>query len=97
MCNHSDCNVYPYYGVAPHECCWRKLGGFKENPLGTSTIDPLDNWPDNFFAEIDSNIDIVQQLSWGLCGVYVCPKCKSGFKAKGLLWDAKRIREALAA
>ena len=97
MCNHPECDSYPYHGVAPHECYWRKQGGFKENPLGTSTIEPLENWPENFLAEIETDQDIEEALSWGLCGAYVCPDCKSGMKAEGELWDAARISVALAA
>lgn len=86
MCKNADCELYPIFGVAPHECYWRKDGGFEENPLGTSTIEPLQNWPNNFLAEIEPDIDVKQQLSWGLCGVYFCPECMKGVGAfTGLL------------
>jgi hypothetical protein len=68
----SECEYYPVFGVAPHECYWRKPGGF-DNPLGTSTINPLESWPDGFYAEIDTSKPVSGQLNWGLCGVYVCP------------------------
>lgn len=83
-CDHKDCDSYPYYGVAPHECYWRKPSGF-ENPLGTSAIMPLDAWPANFFAEIDRDNPVIDQLSWGLCGVYICPSCGTAPKSSGLL------------
>lgn len=74
-CNNPHCDAFPIYGCAPHECYWKKEGGFS-NPLGTSTIDPLPDWPDNFLAEIDGDKPIQDQLSYGLCGIYVCPSCK---------------------
>lgn len=95
-CSHPDCSYYPYYGVAPHECYWRKEGGFEANPLGTSTIEPLEKWPENFLAEIDLAADVELQLSWGLCGVFVCPTCGSGISEGGGLHGRDKIREALA-
>lgn len=94
MCESKECEVYPYYGVAPHECYWRKDGGFK-NPLGTSTIEPLDGWPDNFLAEIDKSKPIEQQLSWGLCGVYFCPECLIGKDKFHSVWSKQKILEAI--
>lgn len=41
-------SVYPYYGVVPHECYFRKKGGFKENKIGDSTLKPKEEWPENF-------------------------------------------------
>lgn len=77
-----DCKeFYPQYGPAPHECYWRKPGGFEKNPLGTSTIEPPAEWPDNFLAEIDKSESVEKQISWGLCGVWFCPKCKEGMQA----------------
>lgn len=78
MCSYEGCQDFPQYGTAPHECYWRKPGGFEANPLGTSTIDPVSEWPDNFLAEVDLSISPEQNLKWGLCGVYYCPSCKSG-------------------
>lgn len=91
MCSNPDCDSYPIYGVAPHECYWRKPGGFEENPLGTSTIVPLEDWPDNFEAEIDPDKPVAEQLSWGLCGVHYCPECKNGMGS----YDDSYGREAL--
>lgn len=52
-CNDGDGNcAYPYYGVAPHECYWRKPGGFN-NPLGISTVNPSETWPENFSEDPD--------------------------------------------
>ena len=54
-CNDGDGNsVYPYYGVAPHECYFRKQGGFKQNQLGTSTLKPKLEWPENFEEDKDA-------------------------------------------
>lgn len=95
MCENESCQNYPQYGVAPHECYWRKPGGFKENPLGTSTIKPLGSWPDNFLAEIESGEPIEKALSWGLCGVYYCPSCKNGMEESETLWGKNKILNAL--
>lgn len=95
-CTAKDCKDYPYYGVAPHECYWRKPGGFEENPLGTSTILDLEHWPENFAAELDDPSDMEKQLSWGLCGVYYCPSCGSGVNMDGL-YNKARISELLQA
>lgn len=57
--------AYPYYGVAPHECYYKKRGGF-DNPLGTSTLEPKSKWPDNF----------VEDSQAPGCGVYThCQEC----------------------
>lgn len=79
------------YGVAPHECYWRKTGGFEKNKLGTSTIEPLEKWPNNFLAEINPNDPVEDQISWGLCGIYYCPECKNGMKDTSDLWSKNRI------
>lgn len=88
----SECEYYPVFGVAPHECYWRKPGGFN-NPLGTSTIEPLDNWPDTFYAEIDTTRPVSAQLGWGLCGVYVCPcGCSEDFvKSRDISSDGTKL------
>ena len=96
-CEADDCDCYPNYGVAPHECYWRKPGGFEENPLGTSTIIDPDKWPDNFLAEIDQSEPIEQQISWGLCGVYYCPRCKHGMEETATLWGPQKILAAQGA
>lgn len=88
---------YPQYGVAPHECFWRKPGGFAENTIGQSTIEPLEEWPDNFLAEIDPTQRIGPQISYGLCGVWYCPVCKKGMEETDTLWSKEKIESRLAA
>ncbi|GGO89217.1 hypothetical protein GCM10011348_46450 [Marinobacterium nitratireducens] len=65
-CNDGDGNcAYPYYGVAPHECFWKKTGGFN-NPLGTSTLLPREEWPENFSEDPEAPG----------CGIYThCTEC----------------------
>lgn len=94
-CSDAGCGYFPMYGVAPHECYWRKPGGFDANPLGTSTVLALDDWPDNFLAEIEPDRPVAEQLSWGLCGVHYCPNCKHGMAESNGLWGPQRIRAAL--
>ena len=96
VCSNPDCSVYPMYGVAPHECYWRKPGGFEANPLGTSTIIDVEKWPANFLAEIDPDKDIAEQLSWGLCGIWTCPDCGSGVTPSADLWTAQQVADGLA-
>lgn len=90
-----ECDDFPYYGVAPHECYWRKPGGFEGNKLGTSTVNPLENWPDNFLAEINPNVDIKSQLSYGLCGIYYCPACKRGMVETETLLSKNTIQSKI--
>lgn len=90
-CDCDICDAFPYYGVAHHECYWIKPGGFEGNQLGTSTIYPLEKWPDNFLAEIDRKKDIRSQLRYGLCGVYYCPSCKSGMVESETLLSKRTI------
>ena len=97
MCQNDECEAYPIYGVAPHECYWRKEGGFEKNALGTSTIEPLSEWPENFFAEIDKSKPVKEQLSWGLCGVYFCPDCMTGKEQFPELLSINEIKAAIAA
>lgn len=94
MSDCEECEYYPIYGVAPHECYWRKPGGFN-NPLGTSTIEPFDKWPENFVAEIDPSKKVSDQIAWGLCGIYYCP-CKGKAKGNGTdLLDIDQLKEAI--
>ena len=88
-------DYFPQYGVAPHECYWRKEGGFEKNPLGTSTIINLDQWPDNFLAEIDPEESIASQITLGLCGVHYCPDCKKGMRETSILWGPEKSMDAL--
>lgn len=88
-CLNFEC--FPQYGVAPHECYWRKEGGFAKNPLGTSTIIDVEKWPNNFLAEIDPDQPISSQIRWGLCGVHYCPDCKEGMRETSTLWGPEKI------
>lgn len=90
VCKNPDCNLYPSYGPSPHECFWRKPGGFN-NELGTSTIKPVSEWPKNFLVEVDgvTKTDLHHALNYGSCGVTLCPECFCGgidkFKSEHLL------------
>ncbi len=76
-CNDGDgVSVYPYYGVAPHECYFRKKGGFDDNKVGESTLTPKEEWPDNFQEDPDVA---------GL-GVYThCLDCGAGMNCKNTI------------
>ena len=98
VCTSDKCindDYFPQYGVAPHECYWRKKGGFDKNPLGTSTIINLGDWPNNFLAEIDPDQPVTSQIGWGLCGVHYCPDCKEGMLETSTLWGPEKIKNAL--
>jgi len=41
--------IYPDYGVAPHECYYKKPGG----QVGDSTLLPKSEWPKNFVEDVD--------------------------------------------
>lgn len=97
MCENVECEMYPMYGCAPHECYWRKDGGFEKNALGTSTVLPVSQWPDNFYLEVEQGKAIEEQLKWGACGVFFCPTCKQGSQSADddpNLWHPKNIKEA---
>lgn len=87
-----EADLYPYYGVAPHECYWKKPGGFGKNPLGTSTIEPVPDWPDNFLLEVDPGGE--PQLGWGACGVFVDPESPGAVDAMAseTLWSKARVQ-----
>lgn len=93
-CINDECDNYPYYGCAPHECYFKKPGGF-DNPLGTSTVYGFEKWPGNFYAEIEDVNNIKQELSGRLCGVYYCPECSDGAAIDGL-YNAKQVSEILS-
>lgn len=65
-------SYYPMYGVAPHECYWRKGPEFT---LGQSTLKPFS--PEDCFVP-----DLEDDEDWGAfqypsaCGVYYCPNCQ---------------------
>lgn len=62
-CSNPDCNIYPFYGVAPH-ICYYKLG----LSIGQSFFFNKKDDPDNF----------VRDKYDPECGTYFCPECKSG-------------------
>ena len=75
-CKECD-DLYPHYGVGPHLCFHRKEGGFAANSPGQSdnTFD-LDNWPKNFFVEVEPG-ETLEDLkrAYSTCGIWTCPKC----------------------
>lgn len=95
MCKTCDNGEYPHYGPAPHECYWRKPGGFDKNPLGTSTIEPFEKWPDNFLLEVEDPEDF-NEVVWGYCGVYNCPECGYGLSPSEVLWTKEKVIEELS-
>ncbi len=64
-CANPDCSEYPYYGVAPHECYFKRGPDFK---IGQSLPLPRNEWPKNFRPDPDGDS----------CGMYYCPVCLSG-------------------
>lgn len=64
---------YPMYGVAPHECYWRKGPGFT---LGQSTLLTSDTWGQALFVP-----DLLEGEDWSdfrypcATGVFFCPEC----------------------
>jgi hypothetical protein len=62
-CSEECEEIYPYYGVAPHDS-----GLGKRNPIGGTVIDPQDTWPSNFVPDQDDR----------QCGTYYCPECRKG-------------------
>ena len=73
---------YPMYGVAPHECYWRKGPQFT---IGQSTLAPIT--PEHCFVP-----DLEPHEDWshfgypGACGVYYCPNCQR--ERYQSAWDA---------
>lgn len=72
LCRDEDGEVFlPMYGVAPHECYWRKGPEFT---LGQSTLKPFT--ADDCFVP-----DLLEDEDWSAfrypaaCGVFYCPNC----------------------
>lgn len=61
-CGTKECEMYPYYGVAPHTHDLSKTGSF----IGSTVYVPKKNWPNNFHEDPEEP---------GL-GTYTCPKCE---------------------
>lgn len=74
-CRNEECNLYPYYGVAPHECFYKRG---EEFTIGQSLLKPKEEWPDNFRLDIEPGEDPAIIKYPGACGVYYCPDCKKG-------------------
>lgn len=74
-CADPEHDFYPYYGVAPHECYYKKGPEFR---IGESTIHPVSEWPDNFVVELEPGETAEQAQAASACGVYYCSTCKAG-------------------
>lgn len=62
-CKNKDCDLFPYYGVAPHSHV-----GVTDKPeswLGSTRLERKEKWPKNF----------TEDLEVPGCGTYVCPDC----------------------
>lgn len=74
-CSSSECKEYPYYGVAPHECFYKKGADFVP---GQSTLLPRGEWPDNFILDLEPG-ERPEDIKYpSACGVYYCPERKKG-------------------
>jgi hypothetical protein len=74
-CLNPDCGLHPYYGVAPHECYYKKG---PEYMIGQSTLLPQSQWPDNFVLDLEPGEDPETGAYPNACGVYYCPACLAG-------------------
>jgi len=59
-CTNSNCEMYPYYGLAPH---WS--GITKATPIGSTLLKVRLEWPESFIPDKDAE---------GM-GTYYCPVC----------------------
>lgn len=81
-CGHCD-GLYPMYGVAPHDCFWRKGPEFS---IGQSTVLPVEQWTDAFVPELEDGETWADFAYPAACGIYYCPHCQSDrYRAA---WDA---------
>lgn len=74
-CANPACDDYPYYGVAPHECFYKKGAEFMP---GQSTLLHRHEWPSNFVLDIEPGEDPATIEYPNACGVYYCPTCEHG-------------------
>lgn len=74
---------YPLYGVAPHECYWRKGPEFT---IGQSTILPIDQWQACFVPELEDDETWADFSYPAATGVFYCPKCQHERYSKA--WSA---------
>tara|TARA_B100000965_G_scaffold331170_3_gene295214 strand:+ start:1704 stop:2006 length:303 start_codon:yes stop_codon:yes gene_type:complete len=90
QCPDPDHDDYPHYGVAPHECYYKK--GPQALP-GQSTLKPREEWPDNFVLEVDPGEDGEAVAYPDACGVFFCPTCRKGQDAFQARMDARARSE----
>lgn len=64
-CTNKECGEFPYYGVGPHTCYFRRGPQFK---IGQSKMMPRSKWPKNFVSEAEG----------AKTGVWYCPVCLWG-------------------
>jgi hypothetical protein len=70
----TDCGgELPMYGVAPHECYWRKGPQFT---LGQSTLVPFDESA-CFVPDLEPGETWADFRYPAACGVYYCPRCNA--------------------
>lgn len=62
-CDNPECDLYPYYGVAPHT---HNLSG--GSFIGSTVVDKKEDWGTNFVEDKDVPG----------CGAYYCPHCLKG-------------------
>lgn len=75
MDDHNNCDCggdYPMYGVAPHECYWRKGPGFT---LGQSTLTPI-TANDCFVPDLEEYEGWQDFKYPQACGIFYCPRCQ---------------------
>ena len=75
MCDDPMHEYFPQYGVAPHECFYKRG---PEYTIGQSLLKPRDEWPDNFILEVEPDEDPATITYPNACGVFYCPTCKAG-------------------
>lgn len=63
---------FPMYGVAPHECYWRKGPEFT---IGQSTLLPFESWTECFVPELEDGETWADFKYPQACGVFYCPRC----------------------
>lgn len=61
------------YGVAPHECFWRKGPEFT---LGQSTLLPVSEWEGLFVPELEDGETWADFVYPTACGTYYCAHCQ---------------------
>ena len=70
----ADCvnGVFPMYGVAPHECYWRKGPKFT---IGNSTLIPFGDEA-CFVPDLEADEDWSAFVYPSACGIFYCPQCQ---------------------